>query len=751
MTRLHEIHREFDCAGLLSQNIYCYFQPTEMTAKTAVVFPGHGSQYPRMLMELWESNKTVRSVFDQADRGYQEVSGEKLSHLMFANDGPHRKPARERINMPTVMQPAIFTAGVAMFRIVKELGVEPSFLVGHSLGELAAWCSSGSYSVADGVKLAYFRAKALETISVDRRGGMIAVHLSPDNVALESILRTPVGYMEKTLHNSPDQTIISATEDALQVVRDNCQRAKVRCTDLPVSHAFHSALMRPAVAVYKQAIGAIEFHAPAIPIVSTIDHKIYDKANYSTLDMADFLSRQLVTPFSFCNIIQELHLVHGIYTFIESGPGNILTKLIRRILKGKEFCAVESNAAKGRDTETLYKLKTCLAINRKPVEEQTMLMKSEQLHDGMPGTIGPAKRMVADVDGDLSGADTKDSSATDGLDIETVVYSLFATATGYPRDMLDPAFDLEADLGIDSVKQGDILSRIAEKFSIPSDTDVSGYELNTISKIIEWLSVTAIGPQAPAAAETQTGRGEEENIRPATARSVSEEELSATVYEVFEQATGYPRDMLNPDFDLEADLGIDSVKQGDSLTQLGERLNLIAGDDITSRDLSTIAKILDYLRQAVSGNSQGTPEQVNDSTQNDETVERVVRLVHRKTGYPRSLIAVNASLHQELAIPVGLVREIVRESVGALDYPSAELRRLSVTRLASGVKGSDGVIPEYSPLATLASLKPQAEAATRYVPITVEKPLNREPENFTLEKKTSSFWLTVPEAPLPPN
>ena len=136
-----KIRDKIPCAysRLQNQSVFCLSRPVKVTEPIAFLFPGHGSEYANMLYELRLKKPVVRAVFDEADMAYEKVAGEKLTKRLYHIEQRGSTKATQMIGVPDVMQPAIFTAEMALLHLLKSMGLRAEYHIGHSLGELAAW------------------------------------------------------------------------------------------------------------------------------------------------------------------------------------------------------------------------------------------------------------------------------------------------------------------------------------------------------------------------------------------------------------------------------------------------------------------------------------------------------------------------------------------------------------------------------------------------------------------------------------
>jgi len=295
--------------------------------KVAYVFPGQGSQWVGMGHDLYEAFAAAKAVFEQADGAL----GLPLTRLCF--DGPEDE-LRQTINA----QPAIVTVSFACLKAMQEISGDnelppPVFLAGHSLGEYTALAVAGVLDFATTVYLARERGRLMYEAGQERPGGMAAI-IGLDEALLAKVCRefdTRIANI-----NCPGQLVISgAVENLTKATSSAKSRGAHRAIPLQVSGAFHTPLMQSAVDGMAEIIATLPFSNPAIPIIAN--------TTAQPLTTADSTKEELLSQL--CNCVQWQHSIeymidNGISTFIEIGPGKVLTGLIKRINKNVELINV---------------------------------------------------------------------------------------------------------------------------------------------------------------------------------------------------------------------------------------------------------------------------------------------------------------------------------------------------------------------------------------------------------------------------
>lgn len=292
--------------------------------KVAYVFPGQGSQRVGMGREVYDSSPEARAVFEEADT----VLGFRLTQLCF--EGPE-----ETLRQTSNAQPAILAVSIAYLRASPELqGTAPAFVAGHSLGEYTALVAAQVLDFAEALYLAGERGRLMQEAGQENPGGMVAI-LGMDEASVNEVCQSTGTQVAN--FNCPGQIVLSgATQNVAQAAELARAKGARSAIPLQVSGAFHTALMQPAVEGMAQAISKLTFRDPAIPIIAnTTAEPITD---------AEAVKAELLNQL--CHCIQwqrstEYMMKEGVSTFIEIGPGQVLTGLIKRISKEAEAISTE--------------------------------------------------------------------------------------------------------------------------------------------------------------------------------------------------------------------------------------------------------------------------------------------------------------------------------------------------------------------------------------------------------------------------
>ena len=305
-----------------------------MKEKIAFLFPGQGSQAVGMGKELAALYPVARQTFDEAD----SALGYKLSQLCF--EGPE-----EKLRLTEITQPAILTMSVAAQRVLREKGVSPRFVAGHSLGEYSAHVAAGSLDFADAVRTVRNRGKYMQEAVPVGQGAMAAV-LGMPLAEVERICKQAAqdDICSPANINSPEQIVISGSKPAVERAAELAKAGGAkRAIMLPVSAPFHCALMQAAQDRLGKDLQDLTFHRPQLPLVKNVDGELTQDSEVAR----QALVSQVTGAVQWVKTIQTL-IALGVELFIEVGPGKVLCGLLRQIDRSKQFSNVEDEGSLAR-------------------------------------------------------------------------------------------------------------------------------------------------------------------------------------------------------------------------------------------------------------------------------------------------------------------------------------------------------------------------------------------------------------------
>lgn len=283
---------------------------------TAVVFPGQGSQFLGMA-DPWTGHPAGKSVLDDASEamGRDVVAG-----------------CRDESSLATTefVQPALLACAVAAFRVLEAEGVAFGGAAGHSLGEFAALAAAGVIGLAEALDLVVIRGRAMQRAGEERPGTMSALLgvAAAEAAALCDEARDD-DVLVVANENSPVQVVISGSVPAIERAETLAKDRKIRAVRLNVAGAFHSALMEPAVGPIRERLASIDFRTPRFPIGENVAGAMVDDPG----ELRELLGRHVVSPVRWESCVRALSDA-GATLFVEAGPGDVLTKLAKRVVPG---------------------------------------------------------------------------------------------------------------------------------------------------------------------------------------------------------------------------------------------------------------------------------------------------------------------------------------------------------------------------------------------------------------------------------
>lgn len=295
-------------------------------SKTAFVFPGQGAQFVGMGKDIYENNEKAREEFDKI---FSSLSFD-LKIAMF--EGPE-----ELLKKTKYTQPAIVAMSLVLEKLVREKGITPDFVAGHSVGEYAAFGSGGFLTLSDAVKLTAFRGETMNEIAEAVNGGMAAV-LGMDADKIEEVLKTVDGTVEAVNFNEPKQTVIAGEKDAIERACAALKEAGAkRAMALAVSGPFHSSLMKPAGEKLRDEAEKYDFREGTAKLVANTTAEFISTPE----EIKAEIYAQSFGPVKWVDTVKKLK-DNGIDTIYEIGPGKVLAGLIKKI--DKEIKVININS-----------------------------------------------------------------------------------------------------------------------------------------------------------------------------------------------------------------------------------------------------------------------------------------------------------------------------------------------------------------------------------------------------------------------
>ncbi|SFE77110.1 polyketide-type polyunsaturated fatty acid synthase PfaA [Chitinophaga sp. CF118] len=657
---------ELALSGATAKEIYAT-QPLE--GKVAFLFPGQGSQRINMARELFVAFPAMRRLLKN-NPAYEKIL---FPNAVFNEDAA--KKQKEQIKDTRVAQPLLGIVDLAIANFLKELGIQPDMVAGHSYGELPALCFANVFAENELVSLSEKRAKAILDAIEDDKGVMVAVNCSGDE--LSTIAKEENGVYPVN-HNSPKQWVLAGTTKDMERLMEQLKQSNISYKQLEVACAFHSPLLSKSKALYKTAISKVSFNTPSIPVWSNTTTKVYPAA---AKEIKELLTDHLVKPVRFTEEVEQMYKA-GARVFIEVGPGKVLSGLTKAII-GKDELILHTED-KNAFNQLLSTIARYIASGRD--------VKLEKLFDGREpqqlqlDTPEQYKKSstVWYVNGQLSVPSVGKLPAhgalpiTEPLQLKGSEIRTVVTANGGAENMVQ---EYLSNMKYMMQAQRDVMlsfmGHVPQSFSQP--------------QIIQEAPAKVIPVQAPVHQETI-----HVNIK---------RDPKKILIEVVSEKTGYPHEMLGMDMDMEADLSIDSIKRmeiiGELRTQLGGFKTAGKSDEAVVEQLAGI-KTLNGLLQWIADNvDQSLPDTGGISLQHavqqpaaakgwtEQDIRSTILLtVSEKTGYPQEMLGLDLDLEADLSIDSIKRMEILGElkvKIGGFNQGEDKTEALAAIKTLNGL------------------------------------------------------------------
>ncbi|MFI6516049.1 SDR family NAD(P)-dependent oxidoreductase [Spirillospora sp. NPDC050679] len=584
----------------------------------AFLYPGQGSQRPGMLADLFVAFPRLQRLLRPAGSRYTDAM---FPPAAFTREDAERQ--RAALTDTRVAQPALGVAGLAVHRLLTELGVRPDLAAGHSYGELVALCAAGVFDERDLVALSAARAEAILSAArsgnVADPGTMAAVAGSLDEVraALSGISEVVIAN-----HNAPRQVVISGSTAGLDNALRALRERGIPTQPIPVACAFHSPLVAGAAAPLRAELAARDLRSPAFPVWSNTTAAPYDT---DPAELGATLAGQVAAPVRFVEQIEAMYAA-GARTFVEAGPGQVLGGLVGKILGDRPHTVVSCDvpgenglerlllalaelaaAGVGVDALPLFagrEARVVTAADLRPAPGWIVNGHLVRTADGayLPNGLRPAERIAPPA----AAAPPAEQALPDGgpQEAPTAAEQAVLEYLRTSRELV--AAQRDVVLGLLGASGGEAavppVPAPAAPVPVPAPRPVLAGEV---------LDGGALPParngarpdaraQAPAAVPAQG---------PA---ALGPDEIRAAVLSVISSRTGYPEPMLGTDLDLEADLSIDSIKRTEIIGELAERVGAAAAggrlDEAAVEQLArvkTIGEIVAWIGERVGASPAG--------------------------------------------------------------------------------------------------------------------------------------------------
>ena len=693
----------------------------------AFVFPGQGSQYAGMFSELTAAlppAQHAKRVADAAMRAlgypsFQEIAG------------------KDAVGLGTDVwrtQVGLLLAEFIADHTLQALGLSPIVVTGHSFGEYTALISAGAWSLTDAIRCTFHRSQAI-TKTPGLEGCMAVTDAKP--LLLEQVLASVGNNVTPANFNAPQQTVIAGRHDAVEQAVKELRAAGCSAMVIKVPCPFHSPMMRPAAEKLAQYVPEIPLRKAWIPIIGTASARPITEPD----EVASDLIEQLVSPVKYMDMLAQI-LAYRPALVVEVGPQQILTKLNYQIHPEDDVVFIGADNRRLRDVRSFWGVVAqaeCLGCqpHEAVASPQPSHPKSEPRLVVFDASKGRRERMRERSEGQValdperrsgnqpSVARAKPSRlvespspiaipfhvaaplpvptasvappsppapiaktpvisparpSVDAAELRKTLVEFVIEQTGYPEEIVEMDADLEADLGIDSIKKAQLFGEVGARFQIAPRADLSLDDFPTLGHVLRFLvaeldartastetvalQLVSVSAEAPIAKPN----GKLQPAKP----SVDAAELRKTLVEFVIEQTGYPEEIVEMDADLEADLGIDSIKKAQLFGEVGVRFQIAPRADLSLDDFPTLGHVLRFLvaeldartastetvaLQVVSVSAEapiakpnGKLQPAKPSVDAAELRKTLIDFVIEQTGYPEEIVEMDADLEADLGI-----------------------------------------------------------------------------------------------------
>ncbi len=611
------------------------------------LFPGQGSQHANMLEPWYQDSESARHALQDSNRILQSLGSPGFDQLV-------ERAVSGSDHSSWSTQASMLVADWVLWNAWQDLGIEVDGVAGHSLGELVAMLAAEVWDIESAIRFVRQRAEAVDVYG-PVESGLLSIQADIDIV--QNIIRHTPRTIFITHHNGPKQVVVGGKRSDLTKLKVGLDNQRILSAMLAVPAPFHTPMMAQAAEHLAEVVQDIQLLPPRIPFLSSVSNRYEAEPNAIRRNLIS----QLISPVHYVDMLMKLKM-DNVEQLIEIGPGQVLTKLNIACLSDCDIqCLSMGNTSdKQSFVNALYlhsdvsTARTSDPHRRVPKlpshERQEVLMadatssrrkemreRAESISRQRPDSLENSGASILYESIPLATLPTSSpspdgsrvSDANRSFSLETFVRDFIVEQTGYPQDMIQLDWDLEADLGIDSIKLVQLMGELRELFELEPAT-VRGSNVRTLRDILsllekaggkrEWLDDKALdsSPLSEDSIRKLTQIGNATPIVPSNVgiqssntfpEGAGEAPPDAAILKTFMidfviEQTGYPREMVDLEADLEADLGLDSIKLAQLFGELRSHFHfqLLAEQRTILSGVKSLSDILNILTKNADSN-----------------------------------------------------------------------------------------------------------------------------------------------------
>ncbi len=606
-----------------------------IAGEVAFLFPGQGSQYTGMGADLALGFEAARQVWDGAPR-FDEVGLHELTFPRPVWSHEARAALETKLTATEWAQPAIGAASLATLAVLRMVGLHAACTAGHSFGELTALSAAGAISSDDLLLLARTRGELMRDAARTSPGAMLSVRKHPDEV--QALLKEHAKSAVIANHNGPQDVVVSGAREVIAAFEEILKAAEVQTRRLPVSAAFHSPAVAPAVPALSAFLDSIAVRAPKLPVYGNGDAAPY---SVEPQTIRQQLAQQLAQPVRFAQIIEAMY-ARGVRVFVEVGPSSVLTDMVGRILHEQPHLAVETDrrnrhgmtslmlafarlsaAGVKLDFTSLWEPEPTTAATKKGPGMQVKLCGTNYGKPYPPPSSAPAQSSDAETAAPVvatSAAPKEEVAAAAGVALASPPVAVPVSlpphkAAAEPHPAWAAAFQ---EVQRQTAEAHAAFQR-ALADSHTAFLNTAAASLQALSALCHGGAAAPVQPAQPlpqpvsapvvapqfrpppvAAAPAVPVLHSPPVAAPSKVAVLAELDLRALFISIVAEKTGYAESLLGLEMDLEADLGIDSIKRVEILAAMRDRVPALPDVNPTEiASLRTLGAVDEFLRRSL--------------------------------------------------------------------------------------------------------------------------------------------------------